>query len=306
MNNTFIHIGYPKTASTFVQQELFNKLEELVYLMPPHTQHNEDWNKMQYADDSNFELSNFDSELQKYRNTKDILISDEGLVGKPIYGGMHRSVICNRLKQTFPEAQILIVVRGQFDMLKSLHNQYVKGARKGTKTFGDFVWWKKMKYDPNAPFSLDNMYHNTNADYVHVDFLKYYETIELYKNTFKNVTVLPYELIKIDAPLFIKKVRRFLGRDTDNTTINYTAKNKSVKQKDIAKLIVENSIFNLNLSKVEKQLLKIRKAKSIRRKNSAEYMKCKPLIAEIYRENNQRIIDKYPEIGIQNYKEFYF
>lgn len=306
MQNTFIHIGFQKTGSTFLQRQFFSKFEKFDYLSPPYTQHEEHWNKLQYGDGTQFEMQEFKNKFKSnYFSNDSLLISDEGLVGKPIYGGMQRTLICERLKQNFPDAKILIIIRGQFEMLKSLHNQWVKGARKGTKTFGDFLWYKKVEYDPKSSFTLKDMYFNTNEDYVHLDFLNYLELIKLYKSKFREVKVLPYELMISDFDAYMLEISKFLNVSLNQSELNNSKMNLSLSNIALAKKIAANSILKLPLTRLESKFLIERSVKTISKKNEAEYKSNFNSIKNYFKNSNSRLIELYPEIGIQNFQQYF-
>lgn len=297
MQETFIHIGFPKTGTTFIQSQLFAKLKEFQYLTPPFTQQDEQWNRLQYGDDTQFDIEQFKAEFNARRSQdKPLLISDEQLAGKYIYGGMQRTLICKRLKECFPHAKILIIIRGQFDMLKSLHNQYVKGFRKGTKTFGDFIWYRKQE---------NLKYFNTDEDYVHLDYLNYLDIIELYKKNFSEVKILPYELMKHDLDTYIGEIIDFLKVEESLKQISDTRDNLSIPTKKLAEYIVRNSLSNLPINRIELKLLSKRFAQVIHRKNEDEYTSNLEPIKNYYRESNSKLLELYPEVGLQKYRDYY-
>lgn len=306
MSETYIHIGFEKTASTLLQTRIFANLNGFQFLTPPYTQHNEQWNRLQYGDDTQFELSSFlGDHAQKANSDSKLLISDEHLVGKSLHGGMQRTLICDRLQSAFPDAKILIVIRGQFDILKSLHNQWVKSARKGTTTFGEFVWWKKQDYVENAPFTLNNMQFNTNRDYVHLDFLNYHELIKLYKSRFAEVKVVLFETLKSDPGRFFSQIFNFLNISEPAQDIKTQKVNQGIGGKKLAEMIVTNSLKNLPLSRLETKILTRRLTSAIFRKNENEYKTFENPIQDYFKDSNTRLINDYPEVGIQKYPESY-
>ena len=84
---TVIHVGYPKTGTSFLQLEVFPKLQ----------------------------------------NDKLCIISDESLIGRVFKKDTSdMGSIALMLKKLYPDAKIIIGTRGHKTMLKSLHCQYVK------------------------------------------------------------------------------------------------------------------------------------------------------------------------------------
>jgi hypothetical protein len=60
------------------------------------------------------------------------VVSFERLAGHPCSGGYDGKEIAHRLKEVFPEARILIVIREQRSIIVSTYKQYVKGGGPGT------------------------------------------------------------------------------------------------------------------------------------------------------------------------------
>lgn len=306
MRETVIHVGLPKTGSTFLQRNIFGKLPDFKLVTPPYTQHQEDWNRMQYADGSFFDDDGFRKEAQRLlRTANKLLISDEHFVGKAIYGGMHRSLICERLKKQFPDAKILIVIRGQFDITRSLHNQWVKGARKGTKTIGSFFWHRKTEYDPTAAFSLDDMVYNTNEDYIHFDFLDYLNLIRLYKNSFDEVMVLPYELLASEVQEFVRRLIDFLDLEYSDFEFESHQVNRSLSTSELAKLIFNNAVSNIPMNRIDRAFMRMKYVRSIEKRQKKELTELRGKMQSLYREMNEKIVSDYPEIGIQDFPEAY-
>ncbi len=283
---TYIHIGFQKTASTLIQRQVFSNLEGYTYLTPPYTQHDEAWNQMQYADPSMQKLQIKDGPESK------LLISDEGLVGKPIFGGVNRSQVCSSLKKAYPDARILIVVRNQWDIVQSLHNQWVKGARKGTKTIGDYIWYQKKKYQKDEKFTLDSQCFNTNEDYLNLAFLNYSGIISLYKKHFSNVFVLPYELLLADSHEFKRVLETFLETsiDIDLAKVTQNKVNKSLEFDALAKKMIENALIQIPLPSILKSLIVFTAYRKKAKRQSSDLQRVEPIVKNYFRSDNQDLL----------------
>ena len=106
----FIHVGLPKTASTYLQNNIFPRLNNVAYIGRPYTQENYAFNTLQYADNSLYassttrkEIDNIENELAK---GNPILISDELFSGYAFYNFMNRGIIAERLSEIIPHAEI--------------------------------------------------------------------------------------------------------------------------------------------------------------------------------------------------------
>ncbi|TVQ49557.1 MAG: hypothetical protein EA365_00325 [Gloeocapsa sp. DLM2.Bin57] len=128
-----IHIGYPKTASTFLQTVIFNN-EENGFVSP--------WGTQAAIAIEEFVLTNpflFDPEYTRQKLMPDIhkaekeglipVLSNEGLVSLNIhsYKNYMADCIANRINQAFPDAKILIMIREQKSMIYSAYKEHIKG-----------------------------------------------------------------------------------------------------------------------------------------------------------------------------------
>jgi len=116
-----LHVGMHKTATTFLQAEIFPKIPEVNLI-------------------HKFELGT------KMLDEKINIISNEGFSGKtyhPYIDAEERYIKADRLKAMFPDAYILVGIREPASWKKSLYSQYLK--RGGVLKFAD---WKKA-VDPD-------------------------------------------------------------------------------------------------------------------------------------------------------------
>jgi hypothetical protein len=122
-----IHIGFHKTATTWLQERWFPRhpqlavpfgywdiAEHLVYPDPLHydAAATQAWVKSADVGD------------------RTLVLSAERLSGTPHAGGYDRAEIASRIASTFPDARVWMVVREQVGMIASLYRQYVfEGGR---------------------------------------------------------------------------------------------------------------------------------------------------------------------------------
>jgi len=97
----FIHVGLPKTGTTFLQEKVFPKM------------------------DVNF-ICKENLVTAKLSLDKVNLISDEDLSHKIDIFGSNKYEVANRIHRMFPNAKIIVVFREKEKWLKSLYNQYLK------------------------------------------------------------------------------------------------------------------------------------------------------------------------------------
>jgi hypothetical protein len=100
-----IHLGLPKTGTTFLQKAIFSNFPDINYI------------------ERNFNLKT------KIQTNKLNLISEEGLSGsyyRTINNEDNRFDIANKLKLLFPNAKILLGIREQNKWIRSMYSQAVR------------------------------------------------------------------------------------------------------------------------------------------------------------------------------------
>lgn len=131
-----LHVGYHKTATTWMQQRLF---------VPEHgfrqvARHAEAWKHVVGVHGLLFDPRNMRDAITEgmaeLREGEVPVVSSEILSGHPLYGGMSSDVFAERLKEIAPDARILISVRHQRKMLISVYMQYL--SRGGTMSPATF------------------------------------------------------------------------------------------------------------------------------------------------------------------------
>jgi hypothetical protein len=202
-----IHIGFHKTATTWLQRNLFSDeqlgfqlldrdmvLEDFVFIHP-------------------FDYCYDDSEMNKkyIRLCNEIIqkkrvpvISQERLSGSAHCGGYDCREISYRLKHCFPQAKILITIREQKDLIYSMYSQYVKHT--GAYSLREYLLPKKrIKY---PEFNLDHLKFDRMIRHYHSLFSK------------ENVLVLPFEFFVENPMAFIAKIDSFCKISLDTQAIS--------------------------------------------------------------------------------------
>lgn len=193
-----IHIGDYKTGSSWLQQEVFLRHPEIVYLDWPAK--NPGIAKLFYellgARDLDFDATDlvrrFNLELDKINCAgRRKLISREALAGDFI-SCEHAQRIARRLYQVFGPTKIVLVIREQFSMMASIYSQHVKIG--GTLSLHDFV------SDPIVASHLSSR-------------LQYEKLIRMYMDMFgaENVSVKLFEELRTDKKQFLRDVLAYVG-----------------------------------------------------------------------------------------------
>lgn len=255
MSKIYIHIGLQKTATTYLQSKVFPSIQDLLYVGRPYTQENQAFNALQYADDALYDSSLLVKEMQNIKRTasgKPVLISDELFSGFAFWGFLNRGLIARRLSQVVPEAEIILFIRNQTDLIDSLYNQYVKTGWY-SKTLGpDFL------HEPGSGLSLDDwLTDQNNWDYNRRRFkhravfspevFLYSESIKLYKTLFPKVHVFLYEDFKEDPHRQLQRLESIFGLAINNPVAQKKGLiNQGLKDKEIQHRLLENRLTAIN------------------------------------------------------------
>ena len=226
MHNIYIHIGFPKNASTMLETFFFPYIENVHYmgkvynggLTFPNAELESVFENIEKQESLYFDLEKskdiVNKYLEKIESHEKILISSEGFTT----GHVDRGVIAQRLKQIFPQAKILIIVREQLSSLISMY-AYLVGqnglsvnlayGRPSVKSFKEWVLEQE--------------------DYLECSYLqklKYSKLIDAYSALFPKVNVLLYEELCAHPENFCRGVCEFLDLGEDYYRYTELLKNK--------------------------------------------------------------------------------
>lgn len=207
IDKVLIHIGYHKTATTWLQAKLFTS-ESMVF--EPLSREGSGKSTLAikfFVDDEENLLSPFDDNAERIRSELEDLIdgndrfqskipvlTHERLSGNAHSGGFDAKKIARMLKSTFPQGKVMIVIREQRSFMLSMYFQYL--YRQGTHSLEKYL---SLKYDNARP----------GFEFSHVNYLP---LVKEYCNLFgkENVLVLPYEMFREDPSAYIARLGRFL------------------------------------------------------------------------------------------------
>lgn len=193
-----LHVGYHKTATTWLQRRVFDvpesgftrvlgrNWEARKHLVAPTSLcFDPDEARRQFAP----------AIEQAVAGGFVPVISDERLSGNPHSGGYDSRENAERLARTFPGARVLIVIRRQPDVIFSTYDQYVdEGGACGIRDYLS----RRTRYAMPS-FRLEHF--------------EYHRLIAVYAGLFgqERVLVLPYELLREDPVAFLGRIMRFSG-----------------------------------------------------------------------------------------------
>jgi hypothetical protein len=211
-----IHVGYPKTASTWFQKAFYPHLKSPRYI-------GRDAIKAALAD-----WNALDFDPAQFRETLGLgehetgLISEEGLCGylhNGGVGGMVSMVLAEQLKAAYPEARIVLFIRSQPSILVAAYAQYVRSG--GTRSARRYFFPKDYLIGPNA-----STYKQPRFD---IDFFRYSRLVALYERLFgaKNVHIFLYEQFARGGIDFLRDYAERLGLDVDWDQVSIERKHSS-------------------------------------------------------------------------------
>ena len=223
-----IHIGLPKTGTTFLQTKVFpflnNVFERNSQLIYEYKQTPFDDlinGKFKTFNQKDFEY--FKNEIYKFINESvkesTILISREQY-SRYMHWMKHdeiNEILFKRLKEIFPNAKFFFVVRKQDEWVDSVYNQQVKQPELNIPDFNKFIAYRAGKFYRNEQY-LD--IQNTN----------WCNIIESIENKFgkDSVFTLPYEMFKENPDEFLRKFYEHFNIEpfypTQKELLNYRQK----------------------------------------------------------------------------------
>lgn len=205
MHSIFIHIGYPKTATTWLQGCVFPHLNGCAYL--PFQDSRYGWFDSLLLDhDFVFNAAKirtrFDASIASADTTSKMILSWESFAGNVFEGGHNALPLARRLHEVFPEASIIITVRNQVNMIESTYRQYIHEG--GTLDINGFL---SLRYP--SPLRLEK------------EHFFYDRLVGAYQALFgkERVKVLVYEQLADDKHSFLSDLLGFIGVDEDVAAI---------------------------------------------------------------------------------------
>jgi len=307
----YIHLGYPKTATTFLQEKIFNKLKNVVYLGKPY-QNNFD-KSFNYLFQRNVSLYNKKKNkikelFKSFNKNKNYLISDEAFLSTSVE--IHEPFLAvKRLKQLIKNHQIKVFfsIRNQGSILLSDYAEdrdtYARMSSSWKKWNTLLTIFNKNKKKNNNQKKFLNLlnYHKTYKRLVklfgrkNVNFLFYEEMLfnqsKFYKSLFLILNLKKKEISKYDN----KKKINITQKHNDNAYIIGGKKNLIYEK--ILSNIKNLEIFTSPLKKINTLIKIVTKKKEIifLNKNQAD------LIKKYFLNNNKKLDKNFRKLKQYNY-----
>ncbi|MCT0206584.1 hypothetical protein [Synechococcus sp. CS-1332] len=216
-----IHVGLHKTASTFLQQKVFPSFTQYEFLGKSYLGYNSAFNRLIYGDDTLYQSSEIRQELRLIcdrmvsTGASGLILSEEEFSGHPEYNYMNRGTVARRLAEIFPNAEILLVLRGQLDMICSLYNQFVKVGRFTGHLDRNFL------HSSHEGMTLAEWFDGKNPhisgrfinhqSFMIPDHFRYSAIYSFYASLFPKVHVLLFEELQAAPMIFMGKLASILS-----------------------------------------------------------------------------------------------
>ena len=191
----------PRAASTLLQQQVFPRMEGFAFFGVEVTHYGRAFRQMLYSDDTLFDPAGFAKAVTGMKEA-DAVLSNELFSGQSAYlNATNRSRTARRLAAAFPEGEIILILRNQAALLRSLYSIGVYAGHHMAPE--DFVHFDASESDlAGAP---------TFRPAESVEIYRYRPLIELYRGLFKKVHLFLFEDLRADPEGFLERLSAKTG-----------------------------------------------------------------------------------------------
>ncbi len=289
MHRNLIHVGFPKTATTWFQYNFYPNVTNF------HFCNREEVKKKLIF---NFSLNRSPESFDFIKAEKNILC-EEMLIGSIQNAGIHGLLTENmalKLKKHIPQAEIILFIRNQFELIRS---SYMQDLRTGGN-----LSMKKFLF-PKRNLNLINQFN-----YFSFAFFEFDKIIDFYKSGFGSdkVHVFLYEEFRDCPAQFISTFAQKFEMDVNLTEIDYFIKKASFPGYFIPVIRFLNTFTNrsilnkyylLHIPKVYglvKKTIEFSSGKFSGRKDAFSHVgdkKITQFIDSYYKGSNQKLIELF-------------
>jgi len=218
MSRPIVHIGYHKTGTSWFQKNFYPRVRNAGYLGRQAVR-DAFLNTTAFAFDPDKAAEVLSAETDGRP-----IICEEDLSGHYYNGGCLESLskdIAYRIHAVYPQAQIVIFIRNQLDMIRSTYLQYIRSG--GTRSPRRFL----APYERSGPYRK-RWYLNPRLT---LDHFAYQHLIRHYRSIFgsQNVHVFCYEAFASDIHGFVESFARHFELDVPLEQLHYARRNESLK-----------------------------------------------------------------------------
>lgn len=194
------HVGIHKSGTTWMQEQFFQNSEDIIYCSDINLSHKSFLLPRfgEFSPQASRKLFMKFVE-QSINENKPLIISNEALSGLPFAKKYVREHAAIRIFNAFPSAKIIISVREQINIIRSMYSEYLRYGY--SSTFQGFID-QDTKNDLISPI-------------IDLSYFDYFKTINYYSSIFgdNNVKVLPFEWIILNFSQFLRGISEFIEHD---------------------------------------------------------------------------------------------
>lgn len=260
-----IHVGLPKTGSTFLQQKIF-----------PHTYKYEFYttNKQRWPSELNWIYGiNHPSIVSKTINTnrldkikvegmsvkkwvdlgrdyyesikKPLLLSSEGLCGVSWNPLINSDVIMHMLKQIFENIKVILIIRRQDKFCESIYKQIIYKENRFRKYISIFDMYSDIKGKSLNDHNIRCSNKDLQQTFPKITDLNWHRLISNYqcKIGTDNVLSLPFEMLESEPKRFISRISDFIEEDIKPSDENWNNRVNASKETPYYSPISNKSLF---------------------------------------------------------------
>ena len=204
MTREVIHIGFPKTATTTLQEHLFKPYPDILNVARPFVdqQRQELCTALALSDDMDYREDELAAQIERHRKSRPrlLLYSDETVVNNQI-----RSIVAKRLKRLFPDARILAILRNQIDAFASYYANHGRTLRPAPEPYSS----RHVSFENYLSF------HHTKPHRGFLQIIRYDVILKVYAELFgaNRIHLLLFEEFVQDRSSFIAKLSEILEID---------------------------------------------------------------------------------------------
>ena len=291
MRKVLLHIGLPKTATSTIQTGLsgFNQITNIGKKYPWRTpeydsiEQNEFWRAKAHQPESEYDVEVVRSKLRSILNDSDepIFISNEDLSYQTYQDNL---VKLRRLKELFPEAEIILFIRNQVSWLKSYYSMLPQSP------FIPVIGNKHLTFDQ----WIDLCFKHYN--YSHLPGLNYLKLMENIESLFGNVQIFIFEefvkskskfaqYLSSNLDLDLKEVTSKLEERTNTATDAKVVHfyNRYLKPMGLKNILGENT----------KKLIYRQLAMILPNKDKSLSIHNEKRIFDLFKDSNRQLSEKY-------------
>jgi len=233
-HKTFIHTGFPKTASGTLERHLLIKHPEILNLANPwHEEISHLLHKSEEHFDPNSLVENIEALAKDRSSEKAWVLSNKSLSCNPYM----RTATAQRLHALFPDAKVMFTIRNQVTLIPSWYAREWRLLRAPKPFYG-----RHVGLNDYLEFEFDRY-----EDSFFVSPLDFDDVIRVYEDIFGrgNIRIFLFEDFRQDRKAYLEDLCEFLGIDKEKARETFLTGHHNPRpiETDLAYLKFRNYFF---------------------------------------------------------------